>query len=328
MTGLLLRIVGTLGLSLALLLGMGGLAVAQDTPAPAPEAAPAATVGLYAPSLPFGDSLARARYAEMLAKSLESAIGQTVRGRAFATAGEFQSQVAAGALDFAVVDASFAFEHGNLKPLAQAVSGGNPARALVVATGAGGANVSALAGQSFVLFDVGPSEDRFVANFIFQGQIAADYFKRGKSVRDAQAAVSSVKLGKAQVTLTYEGATGGLASVFTSRPAPLPIFVQARDAVEPSLLAAVKKAAVGLPAGTDVFDSFGGYNPNGAANSGLRSALSQAPGGNQIEPVFAPSGTMLPPVPSYLEAAVPASAVVEPTMVDALTVPPAPGDTM
>lgn len=292
----------------------------------APEAASAATVGVYTPSVYFGDSMARARFAETVARALEGAVGQPVRGRAFGAAGEFQAQVAAGGVDFAIVDAAYALEHGGLKPLAQAVSGGNPARPMHVLSTSAAASVSTLAGQTMVVFDVGPHEDRFVSNFIFQGQIGADYFKRAKPVRDAQAALSVVKLGKAQVTLGFEGAGGGLTSVFTSRPAPLPVFVQARDAVDPALLAAVKKAVVGLSAQTEAFDAFAGYNPGAAPLTALRSALGSAPGGATTEPVLSPAVGALPPVPSHLDPALPPGLVAEPPAADAIILPAPPAD--
>lgn len=314
--------------ALALLVWLVATATARaQAPSAAPEAPPAAVVGVYAPSIFFPDSMARGRYAETLARALEGAIGQPVRGKAFGAAGEFQSQVAAGGVDFAVVDAAWLLEHGGLKPLAQAQSGGNPARPLQVLTSGDASNVSELAGASLVLFDVGGREDRFVANFVFQGQIGADYFKRGKAVRDAQAALSVVRLGKAQVTLGYEGAGGGLKSVFTSRPAPLPVFVQTRDGVAPEVAAAVRKAAVGLGAGTDTFDGFGPYNANGAALSALRSALGSAAGAGALtDPVMTPATGPLPPVTSHLDPSVPAALVAEPPAAEVIVVPPAPAD--
>jgi hypothetical protein len=282
-------------------------------------------VGVYIPSVYFPDSLSRARYAETLARSIESALGQPVRGRAFGGAGEYQSQVSSGALDFAVVDAAYALQHGGHEPLAQAQSGGNPARPLIVLASSGAGSVSALAGQPIVLFDVGANEDRFLSNFVFQGQVGPDYFKRTKAVRDAQAALSVVQLGKARVTVGYEGSGGGLSPVFTSRAAPLPLFVRVR-AVEPALAAAVKKAVVGLAAPTEAYDGFGPYNPGAAALTALRSALGSPPGGATTEPVLASPTGNLPPPSSHLDPAVPPALVQEPSPADAIIVPAAPAD--
>lgn len=319
----------TLTLTLALCLGLAlPRGVDAQTPASEPAAPAAATIGVFIPSVYFSDSLARARYAESVAQKLEAAVGQPVRGKAFGAAGEFQAQVAAGAVDFAIVDAPYAAAHGGLKPIAQATSGGNGARPMQVLTQGGADSVAALAGQTMVLFDVGAAEDRFVANFIFQGQIGADYFKRAKPVRDVQAALAVVKLGKAQVTVSFEGAGGGLTSVFTSRPAPLPLFVQTRDAVDAGLVAAVKKAALGLQAPTEAYDAFGAYNPGAGPMSALRSALGSAPGGAQTEPVLSPANSPLPNVPSYLDPALPPGLVAEPPASDALSLPPPPADAL
>jgi hypothetical protein len=303
------------------------LAQAPVAPASGSEtpAAAAISVGVYMPSVYFPDSLARARYAETLARGLEGALGQPVRGRAFGASGEFQAQVAAGGVDFAAVDAAYAIQHGGFEPLAQAQSGGNPARPLIVLASGGAGSVSALAGQPIVLFDVGANEDRFLSNFVFQGQVGPDYFKRAKPVRDAQAALSVVQLGKARVTLGYEGSGGGLSPVFTSRAAPLPVFVRVR-AVEPGVAAAVKKAVVGLAAPTEAYDGFGPYNGGGAALSALRSAIGNAPGGANTEPVLASPAGNLPPPTSHLDPAVPPALVQEPPAADAIFVPAPPAD--
>lgn len=318
-----------IGLSALLLAFADSTAHAQSPAAPAsgpePAAGTAVAVGVYMPSVYFPDSLSRARYAETLARGLESALGQPVRGRAFGAAGEFQAQVAAGAVDFAAVDAAYALQHGGLEPLAQAQSGGNPARPLIVLAGGGAGSVSALAGQPIVLFDVGANEDRFLSNFIFQGQVGPDYFKRAKPVRDAQAALSVVQLGKARVTIGYEGSGGGLSPVFTSRAAPLPVFVRVR-AVDPAVAAAVKKAIVGLAAPTEAYDGFGPYNGGSAALTALRSALGSPPGGATTEPVLASPAGNLPPPTSHLDPAVPPALVQEPPAADAVFVPPAPAD--
>ena len=300
---------------------------AQSPAAPAsePTAGAVVSVGVYMPSVYFPDSLSRARYAETLARGLENTLGHPVRGRAFGAAGEFQAQVAAGGVDFAAVDAAYALQHGGFEPLAQAQSGGNPARPLIVFTGSAAGSVSALAGQPIVLFDVGASEDRFLSNFVFQGQIGPDYFKRAKPVRDAQAALSVVQLGKARITIGYEGSGGGLSPVFTSRAAPLPVFVRVR-AVEPAVAAAVKKAIVGLAAPTEAYDGFGPYNGGGSALTALRSALGSPPGGATTEPVLASPAGNLPPPASHLDPAIPPALVQEPPAADAIFLPPAPAD--
>ena len=51
--------------------------------APASAETPPIVVGVYIPSVAFGDSMARARFAEALAAALASATGRPARGRAF-----------------------------------------------------------------------------------------------------------------------------------------------------------------------------------------------------------------------------------------------------
>ena len=50
--------------------------------APASAETPPIVVGVYIPSVAFGDSMARARFAEALAAALASATGRPARGRA------------------------------------------------------------------------------------------------------------------------------------------------------------------------------------------------------------------------------------------------------
>ena len=309
---------------LALGLALPGLGRAQ-APASAPAESPAVVVGVYVPSVAFGDSMARARFAEALAANLSQAIGRPVRGKAFAGAGEFFTQVQANEVDFAVVDAAVALERGGFTPLAQAQSSGNPARALVLVAQSPG-TVASFAGKSVVLPEGVGREDRFLANFVLQGQLGAEHFVRQKTVRDAQAALSLVKLGKADLTVTWDAQASGLAVVLSSRPAPLPVFVRARAGVPADVQAAVAKAAPGLSVGAGPFEGFGPWNPNGSALSALRSALGAAPGAARVEPVFAPSTGALPTPEVFLGASLSPGAAPLPPAADLILVPAPPSD--
>ncbi len=313
-------------------LGLALFAVFFALSAHAQSGAPAletpSVVGVYLPSVSFEDSLSRARFAEGLAASLQASTGSPFRGRAFAAAAEFQAQVATGGLHFAVADAAFVLQGASFRPLAQAHLGGNPSRpmVLVVDNAELGRTIGDLAGRSLLTFDMGAREDPFIKNFVFQGQLGVDYFKRQKSVRDVQAALTHVRLGKAQATLAFEGGGGGLRVAFKSRPAPLPIFALCTDTVDAGLLSRVKATVVSLSAPSPAFEGFGPYNVNASANSALRSALASGAGGGGTDLVFAAPNSTLPTVNSQAEATVPPTALGLPTAAELLTLPAPPPD--
>lgn len=296
--------------------------------APASAETPPIVVGVYIPSVAFGDSMARARFAEALAAALASATGRPARGRAFVGGAEFFAQVDAGAVDFAVVDAGVMVERPGLKPIAQATSGGNPARPLAVVASAPSTLEAAL-GKALVLHEGLGREDRYVARFVLQGERGGEPFKRLKPVRDAQAALSQVRLGKADVTVTWASQAGELAVVATARPAPLPVWVQARPDVDPAVAASVSQAATRLALGVGPFDAFGPFNPGASALTALRSALSGAVApAARVDPVLAPSPGGLP-LPSEVVGAQPEPRPVAlPLPADALSVPPPADDAL
>ncbi len=278
---------------LALLLLLAAPARAQD--------APPITVGVYAPRLVFTDSLARTKMAEQIAGALQSATGRPMRGRGFATGEEFFHQVAGGEVQFAVVDAQVLAERGDLDPLAQGLSGGQAAKpmVLVVRASLGAARIADLQGRELASVNAGGRDAQFLGNFLLQGQIDAGFFKQAREVRDAQSALSLVRLGKADGTFTYAGTEGDLPAAFTSRPVPLPVFVRTRDDVDPAVLAAVKGAIAGVRVEHPSLDGFGRYD--GGAHGALRGALKAELARPGTAPVIASSGATLPPVPAFPE---------------------------
>jgi hypothetical protein len=296
-------------------------AAAQDAGA----GPPALVVGVYTPRIYFPDSLARGRFAEQLASALEARLGQPVRGRGIAAAGEFGRQLADGALDFAVVDAQVHIERGGLRPLAQATKGGEARRPMVLVVGGGvkGRNIGELQGRTLAGVKTGGRDDRFVVNYLLQRQVDSDYFKSGRSARDAQGALSLVKLGRADAAFTFADSTAGLTPVFRSRPAPLPVFVQARAGLDGGLVDRVRDAVVGLSVSTPAFDAFTGYAAD--SHKGLRAALASDTRRAVQKTVFASPEPVRPKVRSQLAPGGEAP-VVQPSEVRAITVPELPED--
>ncbi len=298
-------------------------AQAQDTGAPAADGAATYVVGVFTPRVLFANSLARQRYAEGIAQALQTATGAPFRGRGFATAGEFANQVGAGAVDFAVVEAQYQIEKG-YPALAQATAGGAAAQPMVLAVGGGkGENIGELQGKSLATVSVGPGDRAFVTNFLLQGQVEPDYFKKGKGARDVQGALTLVSLGKADATFTYAGQTAGLGTAFRSRPAPLPVFVQTDPSVPGEVAGTVRKAIIGVRAPGGLLDGFAAYDskPHGA----LRGALKAAPARPGGTPVTSPVRAALPTVEPHLSLSGEPPVVLPDPAAD-LTVPPPPAD--
>ena len=317
-----------IGATLIAMLVMWGLPCI-DAHGQSPDAADggdAIIVGVYTPHVFFADSLARNRYAESLANALGAATGLAVRGRGYAGAAEFTGHVRSGAVHFAVVDAQYHIEHGELRSVAQATSGGKATRPMVAVVGGAveARSIGALRGSRLATVDVGSGDLAFVSNFLLQGQIGPDYFKKGRAARDIQGALTLVKLGKAETAFTYRGHTAGMTVIFNSRPVPLPVFVQARGDLDPERAQAIRRAIIGLRAKSPVADGFGGYDAG--VHAALKAALAR--------PVAAPRShapvlAIIPgedlPVPAFPQPSA-HPAVQLPPVVNAFEVPPPPPD--
>lgn len=275
------------------------------------------TIGVYAPLMYFPNSLARSQYAQAFAERLGRVTGRTFRGRAFATEGEFQNQIKAGQVHFALVDAQHQIERG-FTPLAQGVAGGRPARSMVLVA-RGASSVADLEGKHLARVRLGRGDRGFVFNYLLQNQVDPDFFADDqRAARDVQGALSLVKLGKADAAFAYEGAQDG---IFRSRPVPLPVFVRTGD-VAPDALAAVKSGVLGVNLDGPV-QGFSGFSSD--LLRPLAAALKSTPRGPGNRPVFARTEAALPAVPAALDpGAAPTAAL--PPVADDLEVLPPPAD--
>lgn len=308
--------------TLSLALALAGPALAQDAGPPTPP--DAKVLAVYAPRLAFASGVARSRYAADLAAALTQATGIPFLGRGFASGGAFAQQVAAGKVAVALVDAQVQVRRG-FQALAQGQQGGRPAApmVLVVAPGVKGTGLLALEGKRLAGVPVGPGDAGFVANFLLQGEVPADFFKAGRDARDVQGAVALVKLGKADAAFTPAGRTGGLRAVFRSRPVPLPVLVQVDPGLPADQAGALKRAAAGLRVAGPL-DGFGAVD---SAGLGALKASLGAPRQRAATPVLVPAPVTLGPVPAYPAPAAPAQVAPPPSgLADALGVPEPPAD--
>lgn len=271
------------------------------------------TVGVYAPLMYFPNSLARSQYAQAFAERLGRVTGREFRGRAFATEGEFQNQIKAGQVHFALVDAQHQIERG-FAPIAQGVAGGRPARSMVLVA-RGAQSVADLEGKRLARVRLGRGDRGFVFNFLLQNQVDPDFFADDRATRDVQGALSLVKLGKADAAFAYEGAADG---IFRSRAVPLPVFVRTGD-VAPDALAAVKSGVLGVNLDGPV-QGFSGFSAE--LLRPLAAALKSAPRGPGNRPVFARTEAALPAVPAALDPGAAPTAALPPVADDIEVLPP------
>ena len=249
-------------------------------------------VGVYAPHMYFSNSIQRSQYADQLANGLGRVTGLAFRGRGFSTQGEFDNQVTAGQLHFAVVDAQHQLERG-YAPLAQGTANGRPTRPMVLVAGSG-SSVADLAGKQLARVKLGRGDEGFIVNFLLQNQVDPDFFGKARTVRDVQGALSLVKLGKADGAFAYQGIAPG---IFTSRPVPLPVFVRT-GSVPAGVEQRVKQAVLGITVPSKVVQGFSAYRAD--IHKGLRGALRASPRGPGNRPVLSRGGLDLPRVSAGL----------------------------
>lgn len=304
-------------LMMALALAMAAPASAQPTDAQ-PTDSRQLVVGVYAPRLRFANSLARNRLAEQVAAGLTAGLGQPVKGRGFATRGEFESQVRAGAVHFAVVDAQSHVEHPKWSPLAQSTRGGKKAAPMVLVASGGARGIADLSGKSLAEVPVGPKDAWFRVHFLLQGQVTAGYFGKGRKARDAQGALSLLKLGKADGAFVYQSDAEGGRAILTTRPVPLPVAVVTAE-LDAGVVQRARAALTSLQLSGAPIDGFTSYGPSSIAP--LRRALGGALSRRQSEsPVMAKPGDLQPSTPAFpaalgdlpVEAANPAAGLIAP----------------
>ena len=182
-------------------------------------------VALYAPNLDFKDGAERNAYISKVAKELSSATGLTWEGRAFARASDFEA--ARSSVDVAILDADyFSSKGGSLKPVAMLSANGQTTRPL---------KVIAKKGSSDKLYHYRGKKLAVVANASLAGSFmtasalgneikASEYFSSIDEVRDVRSAMNAVEMGKADLSLVFDGYDSGFTTVYTSSSVGLPII--------------------------------------------------------------------------------------------------------
>ncbi len=190
-----------------------GLAMAQNV------------VAIYAPNLDFKDGSERNAYVNKVAKALSDETGSNWEGRAYGRASDFEA--ARSSVDVAILDADyFSSKGGSLKPVAMLSANGQTTRPLKVIAKKGGSDkLYHYRNKKLAVVANSSLANSFVTASALGNEIkASDYFTSIDEVRDVRSAINAVEMGKADITLVFDGYDAGFTTVYTSAAVGLPII--------------------------------------------------------------------------------------------------------
>ncbi len=262
-----------------LLVLLPGVAWADDT----------ITIGLFAPTAPFGGSGDRVSFVTSLADHLEAeAGGKKVSGKVFSSAGAFASAVKKGEIQFAVVDAPYAAAQGlPYKILGSAVRGGSSTASWQLVASSGIKKLSDLEGKKIAIPGTGAKLNAFLTNALFGGEVDASYFGKIIEAGDAKSAATMVSVGKADAAVVPSGTdTSGANVVMTLTSVGWPMFVSLPGADATLVTAFGKKVKS--------FSSSGAFTGFGSADAGKYKNLKNSFGRDSKK------GPMVVPPPARL----------------------------
>jgi hypothetical protein len=240
------------------------LAVLLTAPRLAAAQAADITIGMFAPTAPFGGTSDRVAFIDGLATHLGNASGKKVTGKVFASAGAFASAVKKGEIQYAVVDAPYAAALGlPYKILGSAVRGGDSTAPWQLVSSGGIHKLSDLKGKKVVVPPIGAKSGAFVTSVLFDGEIDTSYFSKIDEAPDAHSATTMVSVGMADAALVPAGTDlpGGVSAVMTLTSVGWPMFVAL-----PSADAATTTSFAGALKGFSSSGAFSGFSGGDAGH--------------------------------------------------------------
>lgn len=182
-------------------------------------------VAIYAPNLDFKDGAERNAYVNKIAKVLSSETGESWSGQAFGRAGDFEA--ARSNIDVAILDADyFTGKSGSLRPVAMLSANGQTSRPLKVIAKKGSSDkLYHYRGKKLALVANASLAGSFVTASALGNEVkASEYFASIDEVRDVRSAINAVEMGKADISLVFDGYDSGFTTVYTSSSVGLPII--------------------------------------------------------------------------------------------------------
>jgi len=198
-------------------------------------------VGLYAPDIPFGSPAERLSFVKGIAHHLSNALSTPVEGKAYKLPGDFEKDVRARKIHFAVVGAIYASSRPfTVVARAQLKSGATSTWSLMAG---GKTTLAALEGKRLQLPWQGNRTLDLLQNGVLGGTVEiSKYFKVARAP-DMASAVAAVRFRRADAVLAPTD-TPGLVPVVGGIAVPGPAFVVADSQRPAAQVAAATRAIV------------------------------------------------------------------------------------
>lgn len=231
----------------------------ESQPANAPQRL---RIGIYAPTVQFATSGARAQYMSTLASAIEARTGIKVQAGQYSSLGALNS----ARLDFAIIEGQCYAANRMGTLLATARVGGGTTRQWALFSRLGG-SIQALRGKRLAYVRMGCNETAFIQNAMLESELPARYFSGRVGKPTLAASVADVATYKgAEAVFAPIGAQKGLSKVFNTGSVPNPAFVQLNNNLPKSVSSKVRAAVVSFGAS----GAIGGW---AAGNMGIYSGL-------------------------------------------------------
>lgn len=195
-------------------------------------------LGIYAPSVEFGSSMARIAYVQALGKAIAQATGLEVEAQSYASLGTLRKE----GVDLAIVDGLCYATNLGWKLLANASIGGGTTRAWALYASV--PNMQSLKGKKLSFITTGCNDAGFIDNAMLDSEIDPAFFEARIGKPDLLSAIAEVAATKtAQAVFAPAGTVKGLTKLFDTGAVPNPAFV---DLTGKLPAATVEKIAVAV----------------------------------------------------------------------------------
>lgn len=186
-------------------------------------------VGIYAPSAGFAGTSARLDYVKRLADHLaRNTGGGKGTGKVYARASDFSGAVRGGALEVAVVDASYLAAIGApYTVIATSTRGGASAAPWQIVTRGGERAILDLKGKKLLCPSIGGRESDFVHHALLGSELPRGFFAAITTSPDTVSALAALGLGRADAAVVPSGVDlpSGITRVASLPAISLPVLV-------------------------------------------------------------------------------------------------------
>lgn len=226
-------------------------------PRPAHAQGEELTIAVFAPTVRFADSVARARYATELAESLSAETGLTVRGVSVSGPADLDGA------HLAVVDGTYRSGGSSGEAiLSGRIDGETSAPLALVVRSDGATRLADLRGGTLILPRAGDLLEELVTNEVLHGeQHVSEFFGSVDRTANVESALSAVAGGRADATVAFardaEGA--GLRVLQTLSAAPFPVVVVLDEGLDGATVERLREALAAVRASGEP-SRFGGLD--------------------------------------------------------------------